>query len=307
MSRPRSRTQDFAVYVIVRLGVAVVQSLTDGAARLLAEAFGWMVYLADARHRRVADDNISHAFPEFSQSQRAKLVREAVFHFTGLIFEILRLPRRLHANNWRRYVELIGGDRLVQAMTGERPMLLVTGHFGNWELAGYTTGLLGFHCHAIARPLDNPFLDQFLRRWREGAGQRVLAKKGDFDHMEELLRQRGILGTLSDQDAGPRGVFVDFFGRPASTHKAIALMALEYNVPLVVVGVPRVSAAPRYEVQVEDVIEPGEYCNHPDAVAAITQRYTSALERLIRRHPGQYFWLHRRWKHQPVTRKRKAA
>src|SRR5262249_46474456 len=150
--------------------------------------------------------------------------------------------------------------------TGDRPVLLVTGHFGNWELAGHTTGLLGFKCHAIARPLDNPFLERFVRRWREAAGQRVLAKKGDFDQMEDLLRQRGILATLADQDAGPRGVFVEFFGRPASTHKAIALMALEFNVPLVVLGVPRVSSMPRFEVRIEDVIEPGEYAHRPDAV-----------------------------------------
>jgi Kdo2-lipid IVA lauroyltransferase/acyltransferase len=307
MARSRSRLKDFAAYLVVRLGVALIQALTDGAARLLAEAFGWSVYLADARHRRVADDNLRCAFPDLSADRRARLVRESFFHFTGLIIEIMRLPRKLHVNNWRRRVEMVGGDKLTAAMTSDRPALLVTGHFGNWELAGYTTGLLGFRCHAIARPLDNPYLDQFVRRWREAAGQRVLAKKGDFERMEDLLRERGVLATLADQDAGPRGLFVDFFGRPASTHKAIALLALEFDVPLVVIGVPRVSKSPGFEVQVEEVIEPAEFANLPNAVAALTQRFTSALERLIRRHPGQYFWMHRRWKHQPAVRKRAAG
>ena len=303
----RSRGTDYAVYLAVRIGVALIQVLTDGGAKLAAEAFGWLTYLADRRHRAVADENLRHAFPELTTDQRIRLVREAFFHFAGLIFEVARLPRKLHANNWRRHVELIGGDRLVQALIADRPALLVTGHFGNWELAGYALGLLGFRAHAVARPIDNPFLDRYLRQWRERTGQRVLAKKGDFDRMAELLRRGGILGTLADQDAGARGPFVSFFGRPASTHKAIALMALEFDVPIVVVGVPRVARPSRYHVEIEDVIEPAEFTGRPDAVLALTQRFTSGLERLIRRHPGQYFWLHRRWKHQPVARKKPAG
>jgi KDO2-lipid IV(A) lauroyltransferase len=115
-------------------------------------------------------------------------------------------------------------------------------------------------------------------------------------------------------------VFVDFFGRPASTHKAVALMAIEFDASLVVIGLPRVSRAGRaaapppagmdatyYAAEVEDVIDPREYAGRADAVAAITQRYTAALERLIRRHPEQYFWIHRRWKHQPVARRTRSA
>src|SRR5439155_626370 len=113
--------------------------------------------------------------------------------------------------------------------------------------------------------------------------------------------------------AGQRGVFVEFFGRPASTHKAVALLALEYNVPMLVVGVPFLKDAPgteqeasgssRYRVIVSEYIDPSEYEQEPDAVKTLTQRYTSALERVIRLAPEQYFWVHRRWKHQPATRK----
>jgi KDO2-lipid IV(A) lauroyltransferase len=193
-------------------------------------------------------------------------------------------------------------------MTNGRPAMIVTGHLGNWELAGFALGLFGFRTYAVARPLDNPYLDDYLRRFREKTGQKVLAKKGDYDQITDLLKTGGVLATLADQDAGERGLFVDFFGRPASTHKAIALMALEFDVPLVVVGVPRVSTAPmHYHVIVEEVIEPSEFAERPDAVRAITQRCTTALERVIRRYPEQYFWLHRRWKHQPAAKKRKAA
>jgi KDO2-lipid IV(A) lauroyltransferase len=129
----------------------------------------------------------------------------------------------------------------------------------------------------------------------------------------------GKVATLADQDAGARGVFVDFFGRPASTHKAVALMAIEFDALLVVMGVPRVNRAGRatakppagmretfYALEVEELIDPREYAHRADAIKAITQRYTAALERLVRRHPEQYFWLHRRWKRQPRA-KAKAA
>jgi KDO2-lipid IV(A) lauroyltransferase len=307
MARIRFTISDYLTYLAVRFSVALMQMLTDRAVRQLAISLAWLGYQFDKRHRQVADDNLRHAFPEFDSVQRDGLVRGCFRHFALLIAEIARMPRKLHVNNWRQHVELVNGEVLAQMMTSGRPCLLVSGHFGNWELAGYTMGLLGFHTYAIARPLDNPLVDRFLRQFRQRTGQTVLAKKGDFDHMTELLARGGLLGTLADQDAGPRGLFVEFFNRPASTHKAVALMALEYNVTMIVAGVPRVGEPMRYQVVIEDVIDTADYAHRPDAVTAITQRFTVALERLIRRHPEQYFWLHRRWKHQPVVRPQKTG
>src|SRR5262249_4376581 len=153
-------------------------------------------------------------------------------HFCTMLVEIIQMPRRLHLTNWRNHLELRGGRQIIDRLLSGRPLMFVTGHLGNWEFGGYCLGLLGFTTHAVARPLDNPYLDQFLRQFRERTGQKVLAKKGDFDQMQAILATGGVIATLADQDAGPRGLFVDYFGRPASTHKAIALLALEYQVPL---------------------------------------------------------------------------
>jgi KDO2-lipid IV(A) lauroyltransferase len=307
MSKPRSVVTDYLVYQAVRTLVAVIGLLPYRTACAVAECLAWLAYHLDARHRQVAADNLRHAFPgELSDTELDRRVRAVYRHFCVLLIDIIHLPRRLHPNNWRRHVELDQG-RWVDLLLSGRPLLLVTGHFGNWELGGYVLGLLGFTTHAIARPLDNPYLDDYLRLFRERTGQKILAKKGDFDEMQGLLTSGGVLATLADQDAGQRGLFVDFFGRPASTHKAVALLALEYRVPLVVLGVPKVGADLRYHILMEDVIYPEEYEGRPDAVRAITQRYTSGLERLVRRYPAQYFWLHRRWKHQPQPRKGKRA
>src|SRR5205823_6564805 len=157
------------------------------------------------------------------------------------------------------------------------------------EMAGYALGLFGFQTYAIARRIDNPYLDRFLASFRQRTGQTILDKNDDYGRIQQVLAERGVLATLGDQDAGQRGLFVDFFGRPASTHKAVALLALEYNVPLLVVGTPRVGEPLRYEIVAEDLILPEDYAGRSDAVLAITQRFTSALERLVRRHPEQYF------------------
>jgi KDO2-lipid IV(A) lauroyltransferase len=184
---------------------------------------------------------------------------------------------------------------------------VLTGHFGNWEILSYVTGLVGFRGGIVARRLDNPYLDRFLGHFRRRTGLALLDKHADYGRMLDLLAQGQGIGLLGDQDAGPRGLFVDFFGRPASTFKSIALLSLEYSAPIFVFGAARVGQPMRYRIYLEDLILPEEYAGAPDAARAITLRYTRALERLVRRHPEQYFWLHRRWKHQPVARKSRRA
>lgn len=307
MAKSRSKVVDYAVYLFVRVLVCVIQALPYEAARRVAAALAWLAYRVDRRHRLVAEENLRQVFPgRYGARELERLVRSVYRHFCTLVVEIAQLPRRMHVDNWRRHLDLTQARPLIECLLSDRPLLIVTGHFGNWELAGYSLGLLGFRAHAVARELDNPYLDDFLRRFRQSTGQRVLSKKGDFDQMQNILDRGGLLATLGDQDAGQRGMFVDFFGRPASTHKVMALLCLEHRVPLVVIGSPRVAEPMRYRVVVGDLIRPEEYEGRPDAVRSMTQRLTTALERVIRGHPEQYFWLHRRWKHQPKMRRRAA-
>ncbi len=307
MAKPRRPALDRAVYLAVRAVVCVLQGLPTAWAFAAAESLARLAYRVDKRHRRVAADNLRHAFPELAGDPAAvdRLVRRCYRHFVTLVVEIALLPRKLRVHNWRRFASLVRGDRAVGGLLSDRPLLIVTGHFGNWELAGYALGALGFKTFAIARVLDNPHLERFLKRFRQATGQTIIAKKDDFDRLTAALRVGGKVATLGDQDAGGRGVFIDFFGRPASAHKAVALMAIEFDAVMVVVGVPRVGGPLEYEIVTEDRIDPREYAGRTDAVKAITQRYHAALERLIRRYPEQYFWLHRRWKTQPAARKKK--
>ncbi|MFL5329291.1 MAG: lysophospholipid acyltransferase family protein [Gemmataceae bacterium] len=308
MAKERRPVIDYLVYLAVRSVVGVIQALPMTWARGLANMLAALAFRVDRRHRDVAKENLRHAFPNrYDDTQLDELVKNVYRHFVGLVVEIAVLPRKLHTHNWRKYMDLENGHLILDGLTSSRPLLIVTGHFGNWELAGFALGLLGFKTYAVARVLDNPHLEKFLKSFRQKTGQTILAKKGDFDQMQDLLTAGAAIATLADQDAGPRGLFVDYFGRPASTFKSIALLAMEYNVPLLVIGTPKISPPMYYHVVAEDFIDPAEYADRPDAAKAITQRYTHAIERLVRRDPGQYFWLHRRWKHQPPVRKAKPA
>lgn len=307
MAKPRKPINDYAVFLIVRLVVCVLQALSLTKARSFASFLGWLAFRIDRRHREVARENLRHAYPDLSAKKIEDYVRAMYEHFATVLVEIVQIPRRLHANNWQRFMKVIHGERMINLLSARRPTLIVMGHFGNWEMAGYTMGMFGFRLYAIARRIDNRHLDRFLARFRSGTGQTILDKNDDYERIQQVLREGGAIAMLADQDAGPRGTFVDFFGRPASTFKSIALLALEFNAAIIVVGVPKVGEPMRYHLSSEDVILPEDFANEKDPAKAITQRYTAALERIIRQAPGQYFWLHRRWKHQPPVRKSRAA
>jgi KDO2-lipid IV(A) lauroyltransferase len=310
MARPRSRAADFAVYLLVRVIVGVVQALSWPGALALARGLAWLAYRIDRRHRLVAADNVRHAFPDLDAPAVDRLVRASYLHLTTMLVEMIRSPRVLHPGNVYDYIQHADPAELELSRSWidkGRPRLVLTGHFGNWEILSYAAGLGGFYGGIVARRLDNPYLHRFLTHFRRKTGQELLDKNADYTRIQALLKQGSGLGMVADQDAGQRGLFVDFFGRPASTFKSIALLSLEYQAPIFVFGAARIGSPLRYRVYLEDLIYPEDYADHPDAPRAITVRFTQALEQLVRRHPEQYFWLHRRWKHQPLPKKSKQA
>lgn len=305
-NKPRSPRADYAAYLAVRIGVAIFQALPLRVALEFGTLFGWVAYHVDKRHREVARDNLRHAFPERCADpwECDQLVRGCFRHFCTMIVEIAVVPRRVHIHNWRKYTDVEDFGRIVSPLMGDRPVLFVTAHYGNWEIGGYSTGVTGLKTYAIARLLDNPYLNRFFLKFREKTGQTILSKTGDFERITKVLEEGAAISTLGDQDAGPKGLFIDFFNRPASTHKAVAILALQHDALMLVVACPRVGTPMRYAWQVGDVIDPREYAGRrASAVKAITQRFTRSLEAMIREHPEQYFWLHRRWKHKPPERK----
>ncbi len=306
--RRRNRALDYLVYLGVRLIVGTAQAMTVEQSYQLAELLSAILYRVDKRHREVGLENLKAAFGDkYTPEERDQIVRGVYRHFCKMLMEILHIPRKLHPTTWRDRITLVGHEKVLDAFLKGGPVILLSGHFGNWEMAGYLFGVFGFPSYSVARTLDNVYLDRFLKSFRERTGQKMIPKTGGYDQMLDVLRSGGVLSFLADQDAGQNGLYVDFFGRPASTHKAIALLAIEHQAPVVVGYARRLGDGFHYEVGCELVVDPSELTGEADDVRVLTQRYTSALESVIRRSPDQYLWLHRRWKHQPKPRRKKTA
>lgn len=305
--RQRNHLADYLVYVAIRLLIALVQIVRIETAYRWADSLARLLFRVDARHRKVALENLEHAYGDsLTSRQREAMVLETYRHFCRVLMEIIHIPRMLSYENYPRFIKLKNHEAVIDHLLRGRPTMLLAGHHGNWEMAGYFVGALGFPVFSIARALDNPHADAYLRRFRERTGQKTIPKKGGYDQMLEVLTRGQTLGIVADQDAGQNGQFVEFFGRPASTHKAIALLAIEYSAAMFIAYARRIGPGFRYEVGISGAIRPEDWAGQRHEVQYITQRFTNLLETAVRESPEQYFWLHRRWKHQPRQRTRKA-
>ncbi len=298
----RRRIIDYLVYVAVRVLICAVQAMPVETGRrlahLLARLFCDMLHVRS----RVVDDNLAHAFPAMSPTERTDLARRMWEHLFLLVLEVAHTPRKIHETNWRDYVVLHNEVELVRDLLDDRPLLIIASHLGNFEVGGYVLGILGFPTYTVARTLDNPYLDRFVNDFRGRTGQHMIPKNGGFDQITGILADGGTMTFLADQYAGPKGCWVQFFGRPASAHKAIALLALDNNARMSVCTAQRLGRPMRFELCNYAMIDPQTVGNSAGAVRELTQWYTTRLEELIRRVPDQYWWLHRRWKD---TRERK--
>lgn len=272
---------------------------------------GWLAYHLDRRHRLAAAENLRQAFPDLPDDEIDRRVRSSFEHLFVMTVETLLLARRITPANVGRFARVaMDPDKYREVMdllSSQRPSIIMTGHLGNWEVMNLALSTLGHHASIVARRLDNPFLDRYIREMRSSLGLQIIDKDGASHAAEAVLQKGGILGLVGDQDAGSKGLFVEFFGRPASTFKSIALLSLQFNAPILVVACVRTGEALKHEVFLVDSIDPADYQSDPNAVRAITLRYTKALESIVRAHPEQYFWLHRRWKSQPRAGKARQA
>src|SRR5262249_27242963 len=192
MARPRRLGVDYLVYWVVRGGVGLGQVLTIEQAYAVARLLARLLYVIDARHRDVGLDNVKQAFGDrYTDAERDRIVRGVYEHFCGMLMEVLHTPRMLHLTNWRDRITLVGQDKVLNVLMGGGPVIFLSGHFGNWEMAGYLFGLFGYPMNSVARALDNPYLDRLFRRFRERSGQTLIPKSGGHDQMVEMLRGGG--------------------------------------------------------------------------------------------------------------------
>jgi KDO2-lipid IV(A) lauroyltransferase len=300
-SKQRNDLLDRLVYLALRVVSMAVHSWGADVSLSLAKFVGSVMYAVDRKHRDRALGNLARSFPEMPERQRRVMAKRSMQALCMLGVEVLLTTRLIRTDTFARYVELGDGfrDVLKLLLRKQQGLIMLTGHYGNWEILGYVLATLGFPTVSIARPLDNPHVSEFVFGVREKTGQRIIAKKGATAEVVDVLDHHGVVGFIADQNAGSKGLFVDFFGRKASTYKSIALLAMQYEVPVVIGYARRIGDRFRFECACQDIIYPADWKDQPDPMRYITQRYTKAIEDFVRGDPGQYLWVHRRWKSRP--------
>jgi KDO2-lipid IV(A) lauroyltransferase len=299
---------NYIVYLAVRLVVCVVQAMPLATCAAMARRLAFVAADVLGIRAAVVDDNLRHAFPGMPAGERRRLARRMWEHLFLMGIEVVHAPRKIHDTNWRDYITLVNSHEIIRACFDERPLVIISGHYGNFELSGYVLALLGFPSFTVARPLDNPYLDRFINEFRGRTGQYVVSKKGSSGEIEQVLARGGTLALLGDQYAGRKGCWVDFFGRPASSHKAVALFALGADAPAMFCFARRQGGLLRHVMGADGVLDPRTMGAEMRTVPAVTQWYTDRLEHTIRIAPEQYWWLHRRWRDtRPRKSQRQAA
>ena len=292
------KVKQWLVYFVMRCVICVVQTLPIETCQSIARLLAHIAHDLLKIRRKIVDENLSHAFPGRTPQEYRRLALAMWEHVFLMICELAQMPRKVHDTNWRDHVVMSKDDmrRYVRVMLSERPAVVVSGHYGNFEVGGIISGLLGFPTFTVARPLDNPYLHEFITSFRQRTGQFMLPKQGSAKQIDAILQTGGTMVLLGDQSAGPKGCWVEFFGRPASCHKAVALFSLVNRAPMLLAYSRRIRPL-KFELGVIAEFDPEK--DELAGVKPLTQWYNEHLERVIRVTPAQYWWLHNRWKNKP--------
>lgn len=289
---PPVRLLHYLEYAAVRLGAfALLCTDLRGAARIGA-VLGRLAGLVDRRHRLVAEDNLRRA--RGLGLSEGEVARTAFRVYEGLgvtAAEFVHGPRRIRGRAAKRWFQVEGTEDMRRA-AGGGPLILLSGHLGNWEHLIPAAASAGVEMVPVARPLDNPLLDRWVARTRAATGNRPVAKHGALRGLARTLREGRNVGMLVDQNGGRHGTIATFFGRPCSTQAAGVRLARRFGVPFSVAalqrrrpGVHRLVFGPPVRVPDDD-----------EAERLAVEEMNRRLEAFVRERPADWMWLHRRWR-----------
>jgi KDO2-lipid IV(A) lauroyltransferase len=254
--------------------------------------------------RRVAEENLALAFPERSAAARAGILAEHYRELGRVAAEYSRLDTLAAAAPGEVIAEIRGAEHYDRALAGGRGALVMTGHFGNFELMA-AMAARRWPLDVVVQPLSNPGVEAMIARIRAAAGISVISAATGLRRVLAALRAGRLVAIVADQDARRHGVFVPFLGRPASTPVGPARLALATGAPILTGFIHRRPDG-RHEIEFEGPV-PFPDAADPDPVTTLTVRHTERVERRIRERPEHWFWLHRRWKTPPPAELRPAV
>lgn len=287
------RAGDRAVSLLAAGAMAGLRALSWGGARAAGGSLGDGVCGLGLR-RRVAQENLSLAFPQWSAAERERVLREHYRELGRVVAEYAHLDRLARAPLGEVFVETSGLE-VLEALRG-RGAILLSGHYSNFELMGAMLARLN-PVDFLVKPLSNAGVEKFIAGRRAEAGVGCISTSDGTRSVYQALAAGRWVAILGDQDARQRGLFVPFLGRSASTAAGPARMSLKTGAPIVM-GFAVRRPDGRFDLRVQGPIELAEP-EAPDAVLRLTSRHVAVLEAQVRARPELWFWLHRRWKTRP--------
>ena len=291
------RLPHYFQYYALRGAVAALDLLSMRRAGAIGEWIGALGYRPLGIRRAVVERQVRAAFPELADAEVLRIARAAYEHLGRTTIETALLPACSRAQVLAMFERVEGWDVVERARAQGRGMLIVSGHLGNWELAGAFVAASGVPLEAVARGMENPLFDRYITETRRSIGMAVIHDADAVRRVPRATREGHAVAMLVDQGAvGLASSWVPFFGRQAKTPRGPAVFALRLGAPVVFATALR-QANGKYVMYYEEV--PVHPTGDREAdVDRIVADYTNTLERWIRRAPEQYFWHHRRWKHQ---------
>lgn len=287
----------YAQYYGIRGSVAALRLLAFERASAIGERIGMLGYRPFGIRRAVVERQVSAAFPGLTEPEVARIARASYASLGRTTIETALLPTYSREQVLELVERTEGWELVERALAQGRGLMVVTGHLGNWELGGSYVAARGVPLEAVARRMENPLFDAYLNETRRRIGMTVIHDADAVRRVPRAMREQHVVAFLVDQGAvGLASTWVPFFGRYAKTPRGPAVFALRLGTPLLFACALRQPSG-RFVIHFEPV--PVESTGTLDAdVDRIVAAYTSTLERWVRRAPEQYFWHHRRWKHQ---------
>lgn len=268
--------------------------LRPWSVRVLGDTLGVAFYYVSSRYRNVAIDNLKAAYGDQMSEQQVRSTAKRVFrHFARGLFEFFYLTS-LRPDQLDQLADIEGEENARSVLSEGKGCITITAHYGNWELMARKMVLRGYKVNVIARDSDDPGMTGIGRKLRESGGYKVYDKDQPLIGAFRALKRNEILAILPDQNDST-GIFVDFFGRPASTATGPAVLSLRSGAPLVPCFCARDSNG-KYKVTIHPRIQFESTGDEQADVHELTALITAAIEQEIRLHPEQWLWLHDRWK-----------
>ena len=289
---------DKQIYKLIKLFVILLGILPKQMLKFFSDLFGLIWYTIDKRHRNVVLENINFAYPEkLSSKQGQRFVKKIFKHIAGILFEVIWSYSKTRDELFQCFT-IKGLDHLENARKKGKGVLCLTCHMGNFELLVVAIAKTGINPYVLYRKLDFNPLEQFILEMRQRFGTTMIPLRKASKKIDTVLSNGGVVGTLLDQNVDwYKGVFVDFFGRPACTNNGFAKLVLKTKSPVVPVFTMKKNG--KYIMEFLPEI-PLQITGDPiKDIENNTQNYVSAIETMVRRCPEQYFWVHNRWKTKP--------